>query len=178
MKNKIIDFLKKINSQVKILEIKNSDIIFEERVKLKCFHCEHFNHKHTCPPAFPELDYQHMITKEYNNAMILYIKMPVNKEHFEEIRSKSTNVLHKVLLEAEKFLYDNNHSLAISFLGGSCKLCKNGCNPEKCNNPLCARIPMEALGINVIKTMKNSGIDIKFPITNEISRYGLLLWED
>ena len=45
--------------------------------------------------------------------------------------------------------------MAISFIGGSCKLCKNGCAKDKCNNPGMARIPLEATGVNVIKSLDN-----------------------
>ena len=41
-----------------------------------------------------------------------------------------------------------------------------------------ARIPMEATGINVIKTLKEVGYDINFPIEDSLSRVGLLLWEE
>lgn len=178
MKNRLKEFISHIDSNIEILEIKNSDIIFEQRVKLKCFQCENYYKKWTCSSNIPVLDYENIIKNEYSNALIFYLVTPVDEETFQSVRTRSTNILHKSLLASEKYLYDNNYSLATSFIGGSCKLCKNGCHPEKCANPLLARIPMEAAGINVIKTMKNLKIDVKFPITNELSRYGLLLWED
>jgi len=47
-------------------------------------------------------------------------------------------------LKMEKLLWEKNNSTAISFIGGSCKLCKNGCGSDKCNNPYMARSPLEA----------------------------------
>ena len=73
-------------------------------------------------------------------------------------------------------MYINNNSLAISFIGGSCKLCKNGCGKERCNNPGMARIPLEATGVNVIKTLENIGIKVQFPIKDRFYRYGLIAW--
>lgn len=66
--------------------------------------------------------------------------------------------------------------MAVSFIGGSCKLCKNGCGKDKCNNPYLSRTPVEAIGINVVKSAKENGISITFPPENDIIRIGLLLW--
>lgn len=166
------------NRNFKTIEIKTSQICFEERVKLKCFQCNKYNHKWTCPPKIPKLDYETIIKKEYSKGLLVCYEEPINKENFESVRLTTTVKLHQALLKAEKFLYENNNVLVLSFIGGSCKLCKNGCNPERCNNPQMARIPMEATGINVIKTAKEAGFDIDFPIENLLLRVGLLLWEE
>ncbi|MDR2395120.1 MAG: DUF2284 domain-containing protein [Endomicrobium sp.] len=161
---------------IEIIKINTKDIIFEERVKLKCFYCNKYNKKWTCPPKIPALDYQAIIKDDYSNAIILKTTMSITIENFEEVRSNTTNRIHSCLGLLEKFLYDNNDSLAVSFIGGSCKLCRNGCSPQGCVNPTQARIPIEATGINIVKTMKKQNIDIIFPIKNTLSRYGLLLW--
>lgn len=61
-------------------------------------------------------------------------------------------------------------------LGGACKLCKNGCMPERCANPYASRSPLEALGVNVMKSAASAGIEVKFPTTEYMMRIGLLLW--
>ena len=177
MKNK----LKKevfTNDNFEVIEISTSQIIFEERVRLKCFYCNKYNHKWTCPPKIPALNYESIIRNEYSKGLLVKYKENINEDNFEQVRNSTTVKLHQALLKAEKFLYENNNTLVLSFIGGSCKLCKNGCNPEKCNNPQLARIPMEAAGINVVKTAQNVGYDIVFPIGDSLSRYGLLLWEE
>ncbi len=166
------------NNNIKICEIKTSDICFEERVKLKCFYCNNYNKKWTCPPKIPKVDYQKIIQEEYTHGLILCYTEPISEENFEIVRSRTTNKLHSILLKAEKFLYEENKVLVLSFIGGSCKLCKNGCNPERCNNPQLARISMEGAGINVIKTVEKVNFNVEFPIKHELSRYGLLLWEE
>lgn len=50
-------------------------------------------------------------------------------------------------------------------------LCK-----DKCNNPGMARIPLEATGVNVIKSLDNIGIKIEFPLINKFYRFGLIAW--
>lgn len=56
------------------------------------------------------------------------------------------------------------------------KLCKNGCAKDKCNNPGMARIPLEATGVNVIKSLANIGIKIEFPLIDKFYRFGLIAW--
>ena len=85
-------------------------------------------------------------------------------------------MLHHTILDLEKYLWDNNNSTAISFIGGSCKLCKNGCGSEHCNNPYKARSPLEATGLNVVKTAEKCGIDINFPPDGAIIRIGMILY--
>ena len=92
------------------------------------------------------------------------------------VRRESTNYLHKSLLELEKILWKNEQVLGVSFIGGSCKLCKDGCAPI-CRNPVNSRIPVEATGINVLSTIKNElNIEIKFNEPGILYRVGLLFW--
>lgn len=160
---------------VDIKKIERKDFIFEERVKQKCFHCKNYNLKWTCPPKRPNLDWS-KIFDEYGNLAILICKVPLNGTNLKEQREFSTNRIHRALLYLETELYKRNNSLALSFIGGSCKLCKNGCNKERCVNPYLSRIPLEATGCNVVSTLKNIGIDVKFPVTDYLYRYGLFLW--
>ena len=92
------------------------------------------------------------------------------------MRNKTTNKVHQCLLMLEKYLWDNNYPLCITLIGGCCKLCRNGCAEDVCKNKGLARIPIEATGINVIDSLKNINIDIKFPIIDNLSRCGMILW--
>jgi len=168
--------LNKFNANMVSVAISTSDIVFEERINMLCFHCKNYNVKFTCPPKFPKLDYRKIFKEEYHNAMFVSCSMPFNENNYQEVRSTSTVSLQRALLHLERFLFENSHSLALSLIGGSCKLCKTGCPPDKCNNPYSARIPMEALGINVVTTAKNIGIELKFPVKTSITRCGLLFW--
>ena len=161
--------------ELEIVTINPHSFVFEERVKQKCFHCKNYNSKWTCPPKNPCVDYPKLFD-EYDRAAVVICKVFVNDKDFEEKRSQSTNTIHRSLLYLEGELYKCNNSLALSFIGGSCKLCKNGCNKERCVNPYISRMPWEATGCNVIKTLENIGLEIKFPITDTLHRYGLILW--
>jgi predicted metal-binding protein len=151
------------------------DLVFEERVKMNCFYCGKFGSNWKCPPRLPDLDYKKMIS-EFDHAAFIYIKVPFTESNYHEVRAASSVSLHHVLLKFEKYLWDHNNSTSVSFLGGSCRLCKNGCSSEKCNNPYLARAPVEATGINVLKSIKKYGIDIIFPPKEVLFRIGLILW--
>lgn len=151
------------------------DIVFEDRVRMNCFYCGKYNKNWKCPPKIPALDYKKVFS-EYENIAMVYLKMPFNEESYSDIRNESSRILHKALLSSEKLLWNNNYSMAISFIGGSCKLCKNGCGLNECNNPYMARTPIEATGVNVVKTAEKYGVSVVFPPKENLLRIGLLLW--
>lgn len=151
------------------------DIFFEEKVKMNCFYCGKYNGNWKCPPNLPLIDYKKMVN-EYTNIALIYVKVPMHSKLIKDPRSESSLMLHKILLKAEKILWERNYPMAISFIGGSCKLCKNGCGAEHCNNPYMARTPVEATGINIVATAGKYGIDITFPPKEYMMRIGMLLW--
>lgn len=156
-------------------KISADKLIVEERVKMNCFYCGKYNVSWRCPPRVPKINLDKMFS-EYENAALIYIRMPLDKTDYDTVRSDSSVYLHRALLLCEKWLYKQNNTTALSFIGGSCKLCKNGCAPEKCVNPYQSRSPIEALGINIIKSAELFGISIQFPPTEYMTRIGLLLW--
>jgi len=160
------------NFQIKI--ISHKDIVFKKRNKLLCFYCGRYKNKWTCPPRIPDINYEEMF-KEYENLAFVYYENEINA-NYDEVRENSTVNLHKVLLDAENYLFRKSNSTRISFIGGSCKLCKNGCDPDKCRNPYLARIPIEATGVDVVESAGKVGIEINFPAEKKLIRLGLLLW--
>ncbi len=156
-------------------EINASSLVFEERVKMNCFYCGKYNTNWRCRPQIPEIDYKKMLS-EFDKIAIIYVQVSLKDMDFNAVREMSSIQLHRALLECEKWLYQHNNPMALSFIGGSCKLCKNGCAKDKCANPYQARTPVEALGINVIKSVKQFGVDISFPPKEYMTRIGLLLW--
>lgn len=163
----------KNKENLELISIGVQNFVFENRVKLNCFYCSKYDTKWTCPPRIPKLDYE-AVLNEYKNLAILKYERSFCNDEFDLIRAESTNEVHRTLLMLEKYLYEQNKSLAISFIGGSCKLCKI-CGKERCNNPGMARIPLEATGINVIKSLANIGINIEFPLKSKFFRFGLIV---
>jgi len=175
MQDNLIELAKKDSHFMGATPILFSDLVFEERALLNCFHCKRYGVNWTCPPKIPNIDYEKLL-KEYDSLLLFWCKIPFEEETFEIVRYESTNLLHRKLHEAEKFLWENNHPMAISFIGGSCKLCAQGCGEEKCRQPQLARIPLEGIGVNVVKSAKKVGINIIFPPKKYMYRVGLLGW--
>ena len=161
------------NIQGKVID--SSKLIFEERVKMNCFYCGKYNMSWKCPPKLPQIDGKKMLS-EFDNVAFIWLEMPIGEDNYTMVRNDSSVILHRALLECEKWLWENGNSTALSFIGGSCKLCKNGCAPHRCANPYQSRSPIEALGINVVKSAEIFGINIKFPPAEYMVRLGLLLW--
>ena len=156
--------------------IKTKDLIFDQRALLQCMNCKNYGVKHTCPPFDTHLDYE-KIFKSFKYGMFCWVRYEFNnKEEFDAVRTKSTNDLHLKILKLERQAFDMGHHYAMAFIGGSCKLCKE-CAQGQCRNPAKSRVPMESTGIDVCKTMKKYGLDLKFPVEHELYRIGLLLVE-
>ncbi len=171
----MISWVNENGYQVDGVMINKSALIFEERVKMNCFYCGKYNVNWKCPPKIPVIDYKKMFS-EFENMSFIYIRMLLRGNDFDLVRKNSSLYLHQAMLLCEKWLYLHNNTTALSFIGGSCKLCKNGCAPTHCANPYQARIPVEALGINVVSSAAQYGIEITFPPKEFITRIGLLLW--
>lgn len=169
------NFAQNANGYADIKYMHPQDLIFEERVKWSCFYCAKYNMCWRCPPKLPQIDYQKMMC-EYDNAAFVWVDMPFTKENFSDVRLDSTNALHHLLLKMEAVLRDEGAVMPTSFIGGSCKLCKTGCGKDRCNNPYMARTPLEATGVHVVKSAARYGIALEFPVTEHLTRLGLLLW--
>ena len=169
------NILKSKYPDLEIQELSAKDFVFEQRVRHKCYHCKNYGVKWTCPPRLPDVNYPTMFN-EYDHFAVVICEVMLEDEDFEEKRRKSTNIVHRALLYLEAELYKRNESMALSFIGGSCKLCKDGCNKEHCANPYNSRVPWEATGCNVVKTLANINIDVVFPPKESLHRYGLIMW--
>lgn len=161
-----------------VVRINPRNLIFEENAKMNCFYCGKYGNNWKCPPNLPDINYEKMFS-EFDEGMFIVLKYAVfDFKQYEEIRAESSVVLHKLLLKCERWLWESNKSTSLSFGGGSCKLCKGGCGKDRCNNPYLARSPIEAIGINVIKSAAQYGIEIKFPPKDELKRIGLIVWQN
>ena len=100
------------------------------------------------------------------------MKGNVTQEQFREAVVK----LHKAMLYLEGELFKRNNAMAESFIGCSCQLCEEGCAAEKCRHPEQARVPWDATGCNVVKTLERIGVKVEFPAKEYIYQYGLFVW--
>jgi len=91
------------------------------------------------------------------------------------IDEKNISFLEK-MLELEKAAFNQEHTLAIALVPGSCSLCKK-CDIKggSCSHPTKARYWEHALGVNVRKTLSNIGMTINFPFKKNPDAIGMLL---
>lgn len=168
-------FCKSIDPRLNTIVISPNDCLFEERVRLACFNCKRYGVNHTCPPRIPQLNYEQVFS-EYKNGLLVWCALEFDENNKSAVRRDSTQLIHRSLLKMEQYLWDHDNSLATSFIGGSCKLCAQGCAKEACRQPSLARIPLEATGVNVIETCRSKGLLLTFPVDGVFKRVGLLLW--
>ena len=149
------------------------ELIFDDRAIMQCFNCKNFGKKQTCPPHKMNVDFESLI-KKYKKGLFVLVKLDSSQD-FAKARIESTNKLHKILLQLEKVAFSQDNHFTTSFIGGSCKLCPNGCASDGCRNPAMSRIPLESTGVDVVETLKKFGLELKFPAVESIYRVGLLL---
>jgi len=172
----IRDILQAKYPDMDAVAIRHEDLVFEERVRLKCFQCRNYRTKWTCPGRLPAFDFSRLLGEYEHMAVIVSCQKSEIRNQMSENRFREAgNELHKAMLYLEKELFSRNETMAVSFIGGSCELCKDGCNKDACVHPEQARIPWDATGCNVTRSLANIGIEVDFS-GKDICRYGLLVW--
>ncbi len=149
----------------KIISAKN--IVVEPWVQLKCrFGCSKFGKYKTCPPFAPSYKETRELLDCYKTAIVIEGQPP--GKDFEEM-----------ILRIEHKANFAGYYKAFVMGAGPCPLCAE-CNVEEaCIRAKDARPSLEACGIDVFQTVRNSGFEIKFlEHRNEYVKYfGLLLIE-
>jgi predicted metal-binding protein len=197
----LVDTAKKLGvKEAKI--IPTTDVFVENRVPLKCrAGCIGYGKKLTCPPYVPTPDEFRKILGEYRFALLVKFSSKAHadpdvmcslyqlwldagapaekKEQAEKFWNDyfngSKDIL-PVMLELEKTAFNAGYTLALAFVGGSCRLCET-CNVKAgiCIHPTRARIPEHAVGINMKKTAEKAGMAITFPAVGSPEPMAILL---
>ena len=154
-------------------------IKFDIRATYQCRTCSHYGKCHTCPPKIPGFEYWKELVSQYLQAELFVLTAEYTHEDFDVIRRESAKELHSALIAAEKECFEKNQYWAASLVGGSCRICPEGCG-ESCRVPEKARAAMEGAGIDVISTCRMAGVRLpEYPHPKEnggtLARVGLLL---
>ncbi len=136
---------------------------FGEWVGLKCrYGCSQFGTNWSCPPATPDLSQAREIIGEYSIALLLVGTQKCTNFYVNNTKKRSEQVRYwKGTVSIERQLFLHGYDKAFSLVAGSCALCKECAYPEACFFPTEKRPTIESLGIDVIGTLKNLGIDTK-----------------
>ncbi len=173
----IRDILQSKYPEMDVVAIRHDDLVFEERVRLKCMHCTNYREKWTCPGRLPDLDFRRIINEYEHLAVIIsHQKLEVRNQKSDVRFREAANGLHRAMLYLEGELFKRGNAMAEAFIGCGCQLCEGGCPKEGCAHPEQARVPWDATGCNVVKTLANIGISVEFPPKEYVYQYGLLAW--
>jgi len=174
-------------------------IVTDERVQLKCRYppCRHYGGNLMCPPFTPSASRFKRCLLRYRSAVLVEVEDRVpqsikrtlssKKRYAELIKNESFlkrydrwhvkvwRRLHEVVSEIEREAFRRNYYFSLGLGAEHCALCQR-CDVESpCRNPLMARPSMEAVGIDVHKTVKNAGLTLRWNPYHTIHLYGLVL---
>ncbi|MFX0134112.1 MAG: DUF2284 domain-containing protein [Candidatus Hodarchaeota archaeon] len=180
------------------VQIQLNDIKFNPKVQFMCvspsFSCPSYNHTWSCPPVAPYLEEE---VKKYSKFFLIYSKFDL-ASHIEQVKEKHPkwselkikfkyqmkSAIHNDLVkEVTKFLeqYKEPYEKRLVLYDGFCRVCHNkedgGCTYDSgkpCRYPDQRRYSMEAVGIEVIRTVIESNVDIGYPSKKYDYRFGLV----
>jgi len=155
--------------------IDTSNIVMANWVRLKCqYGCGGYAKRLTCPPYSPTPDYTQKVVNEYGKALLLQIEeIPPKRE------KKVSRKLKAIVAGLEREIFLDGYYKAFGMASGPCRLC-NTCDTGKpCKYPYEARPAMEACGIDVYQTVRNSGFKLEVVKTEDscCTYNGLILIE-
>lgn len=150
------------------------DLIFDLKVREMCRFCKRYGKKATCPPYVGSFGYYSRLLPQYTFGVFYFEKFVIEGDYLELGKRSSLKIYRKILSEREK-LFEDGHYFAIGFGAGSCKLCDKCSFP--CSAPEKALIPLEATGVNIVKTLGRYGVTLKFPVKKYFYRVGAIFYD-
>jgi len=174
--------------------IPSRQVVIDERVRLKCEvpRCAGYGQYLTCPPYVMSVEAFSKIRSSYKWGLLVQVeakdidstdkdKGRINRTILKENRKLHRSFKLKLLeiVEAvESAAFKKGMRFATGLVGGSCVLCER-CVDDKssdaCRHPFRARPPMEAVGIDVVKTAQNAGLPIHLSSSKNVVWTGLVL---
>jgi predicted metal-binding protein len=179
-------------------EIKFKNLIFDPKVQSYCindnFKCPNYNHSWACPPVAPFLEEK---VSQFKKFFLIYYQFDLNS-YVREMKLKhpkwsrdeiinrvfSKGITRKGLdMEIKHFLeeFQIPFQERLILLGGHCQICSDrgdgSCTfdiGEPCRYPDEMKYAMEAVGIDVDKTVKSLNFEIEWPPIRWIYRFGLI----
>jgi len=166
-------------------------VVIDERVRLKCEvpRCAGYGRFLTCPPQVMSVDAFLRIRTGYKWGLLVQVeakeidstdkgKGRINQAILKE-NKKSHRPFKLKLLEiveaVESAAFKKGMRFAAGLVGGSCERCVSDKSSTACRHPFRARPPMEAVGIDVVKTAENAGLPIHLSSSKNVVWTGLVL---
>lgn len=162
--------------------ISTSQVAVDERVRFKCRVplCDSFNRNLMCPPYLPSVEEFRRILACYTDAILIQVTSSVAGKPAGRSRDvfAPAKRLHALINRSEKIAFESGFPFAAGLIGGCCRLCSEcvaAGGHEPCRHPFKARPSMEAMGIDVMATLRKAGLGCSFPIKHTVTWTGLLL---
>jgi len=179
------------------VQIMYDDIYFDQKVQEMCvtsgYKCPYYKHSWSCPPAAPYLE---KALSKYERFYLVYSKFDLEKyikEQKEKKPKRSKKYIKSMYLlksvkqnllddEFDKLLSEINepYSKKLLLYYGTCTYCQTQnageCtydSGEPCRFPKERQYSMEAVGIDVIKTVSKLDVDIGYPSQRYAHKFGL-----
>lgn len=172
-----------------------SDIVIDERVRLKCEipRCSNFDAHLLCPPNLMPVSEFRRVVRKYRKALIVQVEsrhdssdksrsgltLELCTELEQKLRSTDPEkALHRLINKLETAAFKQGCYLALGLIGGECLLCPECVGPrsgEPCRHPFEARPSMEAMGIDVVRTCRNAGLPLYLSSDKKVRWTGLVL---
>lgn len=144
-------------------------------VRIKCqYGCGGYGKRLTCPPYSPKPEYTRQMISEYSVALLMQIEgIPPDRE------AKMSRRLKSIVADLEREIFLDGYYKAFGMASGPCRICRTCDTDKPCKYPYGARPAMEACGIDVYGTVRNSGLVLEVVRTEDscCTYNGLILVE-
>ncbi len=160
-------------SRAGIVDAKN--VVAENWVRLKCrYGCGGYGKSLTCPPYSPTPDYTRKMVEEFSKGLLIQIR-DISLQDEPRLSSK----LKTIVADLEREIFLDGYHKAFGMASGPCRLCETCDTNHPCEHPHKARPSMEACGIDVYETARNSGFELEVVRSKDslCSYTGLILIE-
>ena len=180
------------------LKVKLKDIIFDPKVQTYCvspsFKCPSYGHSWACPPEAPYMEaevarfkefylvyYQLDLSEYIKNEKVKYPKK--SEKSIKNMLYSSGFLRNKLENEINDFFdkFQDPYGEKLILWDGYCRSCSNkidkGCTYDSgkpCRYPEKRKYSMEAVGIEVTKTVSQLDFGIQWPPTDFLYRFGLI----
>lgn len=171
--------------------IGSGEIVLDRRVRLKCAVpvCSSYGRHLLCPPNLMPVDEFEAIVRSYRRALIVQVfdgqdssdrtAKRINKALDDSIGPyEGQRKLHRLVNEVEAAAFKKGFYLAAGLIGGECLLCPEcvgSAGGRPCRHPFEARPSMEAMGIDVLRTCENAGLEVRLSSKDSIRWTGIVL---
>jgi len=157
--------------------IPTDQVVVADWVRLKCqYGCGAYGSRLTCPPHSPPPEVTRQVLSHYRQALLLRMERTGGGWKGE---TRQRRQMSEVVADLERELFLAGYHRAWGMGAGPCLLCAE-CDPSgSCRFPSQARPSMEACGIDVYTTVRQSGWEIEVVQTMEspFRLFGLVLME-